>query len=312
MTSHRRFRGVETKFAMKPAIEGKELTVSGKTFRTARLRHEWCDFLSSPPSALNELKASRARADLFTFVGDIGVTDDAVPYHREDVDVAVLPITTFQQWWDDIGFKPRNKIRKAQKSGVETRIVELTDEFAQGIEAIYNESPVRQGRKFSHYGKTAQEIKEELGSFADRCTLVGAYFNGELIGFMKLFAARHALRTVHIIAKLSHREKCAMDILIAKAVEICEQKQLRYLHYGSWTDGGVGAFRTKHGFQPLKVPRYFVPLTWRGELMLKLKLHRPMRERLPKTFVDSLIRLRTKWNSVRFADEKKLVETGAS
>ena len=136
-----------------------------------------------------------------------------------------------------------------------------------------------------HYGKKAPAIKAELTSFMDRCYLVGAYFNGELIGFMKLFQGENILRTVHIIGKLSYRDKCVMDALIAKAVEVCNQKGVQHLQYGSWTDGGVGTFRIKHGFQKVDVPRYFVPLTAWGALMLKLNMHRRLRERLPQSWV---------------------------
>ena len=114
------------------------------------------------------------------------------------------------------------------------------------------------------------------------------------------------MRTIHIIAKISHRDKCVMDALIAKAVELCDQKKVEHLHYGSWSDGGVGDFRAKHGFKRVEVPRYFVPLTMRGELMLKLNLHRPIRNRLPQSWVGPLLDLRTKWNSVWYRPAKQL------
>jgi hypothetical protein len=126
---------------------------------------------------------------------------------------------------------------------------------------------------------------------------------------MKLLPRKNVLRTIHIIAKINHRDKCVMDALIGRAVEICDQRKLGHLHYGSWTDGGVGEFRSKHGFQKVEVPRYFVPLTLRGQVMLKLKLHRPLRERLPKSWIRPLVDLRTKINSMKYKPAK---ETGAA
>lgn len=285
---------------MNSTAEPKEVVVRGRILKTAALRHEWCDFLEYAPRDIERLLERGLTADLFTFVEDIGTNPDGYDYHHEMVSVAVLPVTTFEKWWDDIGFKPRNKIRKAQKSGVEVRVVELDDEFAKGVEAIYNESPVRQGRKFYHYGKKADAIKAELTSFQDQSILVGAYFREELIGFMKLFPGAHVLRTIHIIAKLSHREKCAMDILISKAVELCAERKLNYVQYGSWTDGGVGAFRGKHGFEPLTLKRYYVPLTWRGHLLLQLQFHRPMRDRIPASLLGHVLALRNTWTKLRY------------
>lgn len=285
---------------MLESAETKEIVVRGRLLKTAALRHEWCDFLEYAPRDIERMIDQGLRADLFTFVDDIGTNPDGYDYHHEPFSVAALPVTTFEKWWDDIGFKPRNKIRKAQKSGVDVRVVDLSDEFAQGVEAIYNESPVRQGRKFYHYGKRSSAIKEELRSFIDRSILVGAYFNGELIGFMKLFPGANALRTIHIIAKLSHREKCAMDILISKAVELCAERKLSYVQYGSWTDGGVGAFRGKHGFERLDVRRYYIPITLKGQLLLQLQFHRSIRDRIPTDVLAPLVRLRNRWTALRY------------
>lgn len=270
----------------------------------AKLRHEWCDFFEDPPASIQKLRQS-ATIDVFTFISEIGTESAAYPYQKENTGMAVLTIKNYEHWWTEVlDFKVRNKVRKSAKSGVELRMVSLNDDFVRGVESIYNESPIRQGRKFFHYGKGFDAIKEELSSFSDRTCLVGAYFQGELIGFMKLFEGKDVLRTIHIIAKLSHREKPVMDGLIAKAVELCEQKKIQHLHYGSWTDGGVGVFRVKHGFVQMDVPRYYVPLNWRGGLMLKLNLHRPMRNRLPKSWVEFMLKVRTKWNSFKHVSDK--------
>jgi hypothetical protein len=220
----------------------------------------------------------------------------------------VLPLTTHEEWWTNLGFKPRNKVRKAQKSGVAVRAAALDDAFAQGVAAIYAETPVKQGRKFTHYGQSAADIKAELASFADQSVLIGAYFQDELVGFMKLFIHGSVARTVHIIGSTKHREKCVMDALISCAVELGCARGCKYLHYGSWTDGGVGVFREKHGFVRATTTRYFVPLTLRGHVMLALSMHLPLRERLPKSVVNPLRDLRAKLNDLRFGGAKPAVE----
>ena len=67
---------------------------------------------------------------------------------------AVLHVTTFDEWWShQIGFKARNKAKQAEKRGVVLREVLFNDELARGIWEIYNETPIRQGKRFPHYGK---------------------------------------------------------------------------------------------------------------------------------------------------------------
>jgi hypothetical protein len=291
---------------MNPVIDNKEIAISGRILRTAKLRHEMCDFLEDPPATIRKLRDGPRVADLFTFVPEIYSNHPVYPFHKEAIGLSVLTITGYKTWWERLDFRVRNKIRKAQKTGVELRMVQLTDDFAQGVERIYNESPVRQGKKFWHFGKNASAIKEELSSFLDRSFLVGAFYKGGLIGFMKLFHGENVLRTVHIIAKLKHRDKPVMDALIAKAVELCEQNRVGHLQYGSWAEGGVGAFRVKHGFERVDVPRYFAPLGSRGELMLKLNLHRPIREHVPEGWRVLLRGLRGRWTSFRYRSDKRV------
>ncbi|MES2467153.1 MAG: hypothetical protein V4675_07625 [Verrucomicrobiota bacterium] len=294
---------------MNPVILRKELLVSGSFFRTARLRHEWCDFLENVPEFIQALAQRPLHADLFTFVDELHVEVARHSYHAEPISIAILPVESYAKWWDGMGFKARNKVRKAQKSGAEVRVIELNEMLARGVEKIYNECPIRQGRKFYHYGKRSPEILTELSSFPDESIFVGVYLHEELIGFMKLFKGQAVLRTVHIIATIQHRDLNVMDLLIAKAVELCDLHQVRSLQYGSWTDGGIGAFRSKHGFKPVTLSRYFVPLNWRGAFMLKTMLHHPLRERLPTSLVEQYKVVRHKWNTLHLSKMKARVES---
>lgn len=280
-------------------IENTEISVSGKFFRIAKLRHEWFEFLDEPVALAEKIKKT-AVADLFTFVQEIHVPHQELAFHHETASASVLTIKSFDDWWKGLHFKARNKARKAQKTGVEIREVKLDDAFVKGVEKIYNESPLRQGRRFTHYGKDVATIKNDLSSFPEKSSFTGAYFNDELIGFMKLFEGNGILRFIHIIATLAHRDKCVMDALIAHAVKMCGEKSISYLHYGDWASRGLGTFRLKYDFQRYDCPRYFIPLTARGKFMLNFKLHRPLRERLPKPWADRLITLRNHWNSLRY------------
>ena len=58
------------------AVDGKELRVTGRFLKTARLRSELHVPLEDPGSWVQEVKQSRLRADIVTFVQDI---DDRIP-----------------------------------------------------------------------------------------------------------------------------------------------------------------------------------------------------------------------------------------
>lgn len=275
-----------------------EISVSGRFLKIAKLRHEWFEYLDDPVAFIQEAKQARV-ADILTFLQEAHVERPQFPFQNQVASASVLPFKSFDDWWKNLNFKARNKARKAQKCGVELRPVKLDDEFVRGVEIIYNESPLRQGRKFTHFGKNFETIKNDLSSFPECTFFIGAYHEGRLVGFMKLFEGDRILRTVHIIATFADRDKCVMDALIARAVEIAGQKNIYHLHYGDWAHRGLGAFRVKFGFERHDCPRYFVPLNLPGELALKSGLHRPWHERIPQNLKDRLIVARNKWNSLR-------------
>ena len=46
--------------------------------------------------------------------------------------------------------------------------------------------PSGRGRPSGHYQKDFQSVKGALATYLERSVFLGAYFQGELIGFMKL------------------------------------------------------------------------------------------------------------------------------
>ncbi len=61
----------------------------------------------------------------------------------------------------------------------------------------------------------------------------------------------------------------------------CEKRKLPHLVYGYWGTSSLGDFKHNSGFIEMKVPRYFVPLTAKGRLALRLGLHKGWKAALP-------------------------------
>jgi hypothetical protein len=150
---------------------------------------------------------------------------------------------------------------------------DFDDKFVEGMTAIFNETPIRQGKHFWHYGKDCETVKREFSRYLFREEVFGAYLGEELLGFgMLAFAGRYALLG-QIISKVAHRDKAPNNILLAKAVERCAEKNIPYLVYAKWIDGPLGDFKRHNGFQKIDLPRYFVPLNAKGRLFLTFGLH---------------------------------------
>ena len=105
--------------------------------------------------------------------------------------------------------------------------------------------------------------------------------------------------TGQIISMVEHRDKFTNYALMAKAVELCETKGLSYLVYLFWNDGSLAEFKRRCGFECVKVPRYFVPLTAKGRAALRLGLHRGWHGLLPKQLKAPLKKLRSKWYALQ-------------
>jgi hypothetical protein len=283
------------------SIANRELSVTGRLIKTARLKAEYYETVDAPADFIKELQTKSIKADLFSFLQGAADTTPRFPYHVENDRISVLPITTYEHWWkSQIGDKVRNMARKAGKKGVDIKVVPFDNALVNGIAAIYNESPVRQGRRFSHYGKDLATIYRDHATFIDRSEFIGAYLHEELIGFIKLVHGADVSNLMQIIAKMVHRDKAPIDALLAKAVEICAQKGVRRLHYGIWGRGGLREYKVHRGFQCVEVPRYYVGLTLKGTIALRARLHRNLSEYIPDSWHPTIASWRTKWYSLRY------------
>ena len=162
---------------------------------------------------------------------------------------------------------------------------------------IFNETPIRQGKPFWHYGKDFETVKREFSRFLFREDLIGAYYNGELIGFIMLADAGKFAVLGQIISKIEHRDKAPNNALLAKAIEICERKNIPYLVYAKWDDGTLGAFKRHNGFQKINLPRYYVPLGPMGKVAIKLRLHHGIKGVIPTRVQERLKGYRRVWVS---------------
>ena len=266
--------------------------------KSALLRHEWYDDIDDPEACIRQFRASGGKADYFTFIRRLPATEIQYPYHVEWENLAAIRITTFDDWWTrGVPKQTRNHVRRAEKSGLVVRKAVFDDEFVRGIEDIYNETSIRQGKPFWHYRKDFDTLKRMHETFLEQSDFIGAYFEGRLIGFVKLVYAGDTARTMPIISKQEHREKAPTNALLAKAVEICAEKGIRFLVYGQYDYGKVGSkslmiFKKENGFRKIDVPRYYVPLTFPGRIFVKLRLYQGVVRFLPAYFTEMLLDVR--------------------
>lgn len=304
---------VQGKWIKVPALTlgGKTIVVRGRWIKTATVQaEEWLETeLDDPESCVRQLKAKSShglRVDIFSFAQK---PPDILPkyhYPMEWDSLAAVPISTFKEWWENLPQESRKNVRRSQKRGVVVRVAEFNDELIRGIVDINNDSRVRQGRQFTHYRKSMEEVKRDHSSYLNRSDFICAYFGGELIGFLKIVYRGDIASILQLLAKSTHYDKRPTNALLAEAVDLCGAKGMRFLTYGRFNignkrDSSMREFKVRNGFQEVLVPRFWVPLTPWGSACLKLKLHRGLLGMLPSSVIKGVVSVRAKWYDTRRA-----------
>ncbi len=231
-------------------------------------------------------------ADIFTFIERKWchtIPDPSKSWIKTNDNVGLLQVTSYKEWLEKIGKKTRNMVRKAEKSGIKMEIAEPDEKFAEGVWKIYNETPIRQERGFPHYGVSLQTVTRDILA-SQNCTFIGAYLQEELVGLIQLVHGNNISIISQILSMQKHWDKAVNNALIAKAVEVCADKGIQWLMYGRMGNHpSLDRFKINNGFSKFLITRYYIPLTRKGKLATKLKLHREIKDVLPTSIKYPLI-----------------------
>lgn len=236
-------------------------------------------------------KLSERRVDVFTFLERtwcFTIPNLPKTWLKTEDNVALLEVTTYPAWLEQIGKKTRNMVRKADKSGIRVEVTEPSQPLAEGIWKIYNETPVRQGRTFPHYGESLQSVR---GLFANgKDTFIAAYLQNELLGFIQLVHGDRIAIISQILSLQKHSDKAVNNALIAKAVDFCASKGDKWIMYARMGNHpSLDNFKLNNGFRKFIISRYYAPITKKGHAALRLGLHRDIKDILPERMKYRLI-----------------------
>jgi hypothetical protein len=230
--------------------------------------------------------------DIFTFIERKWCCPIANPpsaWTKTDDNIGLLEIKDYASWWDAIGKKTRNMVRKAEKESVKVSVVPQSDKLADGIWKIYNETPIRQGRAFPHFGESIETVAGNM--YAEKnSTFIGAYIGDELAGFIQILHGDSLAILSNILSMQKYWDKSVNNALLAKAVEVCASEGERWLMYGRiGNHPSLDKFKENNGFVKYPVTRYYIPITSKGRIAIRLGLHQELKDALPKSIKDPLI-----------------------
>ena len=286
-------------------VNGQEITARGNWLKIAQVRgEEMMETELEDPElyriALKNDTHQILKSDIFSFAQKVPETRPKYPYPMEWESIAAIQLITLKEWWEGLPQETRKNVRRSQKRGVVISIKEFDEDLIEGIRAVNDDSPLRQGVKNAYYGLTSEETRKRYGEFVGRSDFICAYSGEQMIGFLHLVYRGDVAAILNLTSKPSHFEKRPANALLAKAVEVCEARGISYISYGLFNygnkrDSPLREFKIRNGFKEILVPRYYVPLTPWGRLCIKAKLHRGLIGNLPHSVISAGVRARALW-----------------
>ena len=285
-------------------VQGRKIISSGAFPRIASISdEEWIEPAEEIDAemAITALRSSGLGADLFSFADGLGNSAQRLHDCKVEWDnAAVVPLSTYQDWWENrVPQETRKNVRRSQRRGVSVRQITLDEVTVAGIKTIYDETPLRQGRHFWHYGKDLETIRRDNSSYLERSEFFGAFFEEMLIGFIKVVYVNDVARIMQILSMNAHFDKRPANALLARAIERAVERQMKFFVYGKHVYGRkanspVTEFKRRNGFEEHRFPRYYVPMTARGKLALAMSLHLGWRNLLPESAIEFALRMRAR------------------
>lgn len=267
----------------------QSLTVQKQVFfNKATYSFEYVFAPNPSKNLFDELRKSGA--DLFSFVARSFINKKHFPFDSRAANIGLLEISSYDEWWNKVARKQiRNRVRQAVKQGIEVKLVQANEEINKSIVRIYNETPFRQGRSFIGYGVDLATVSKWYTNQSNNQLLV-AYYNNEVVGFLGLVVGDNVARLNRFLSSMKYREKGVSNLLMAEAVKLCDKKGIKFFVYGNMGNlPNLDHFKEQNGFKQYSDTRYFVPLTSKGALAIKLNAHEAFVYVLPRKVQRALL-----------------------
>jgi len=119
---------------------------------------------------------------------------------------------------------------------------------------------------------------------------IGAFLENRLVGFIQLLYGDNIAIISQILSLQEFWGKAVNNALLAKTVEFCSQNQMQWIMYGRMGNHpSLDKFKQSNDFKKFSLTRYFVPITKKGQVAIKLGLHNEAKDILPQRIKYSLI-----------------------
>jgi hypothetical protein len=282
-------------------IEDKIVIITGKWIKIASILDEdWLpgQVIASPELFITKLKEYGVKADVFTFAQKIPDVKQRYKYSMKWENAAAIPLTNYEDWWQRVSTDLRKDLKRAMQRGVVVKALEFNDELVEAIRDIQNDTVFIQGIYNKNYGQDFETVKKGYSTYLERSEFIGAYYENELIGLIKMVYVGELARMMQILSKPKHNDKRPINALISLAVDLSIKKGKSYLTYGNYYYGNkrkssLVDFKHRNGFERILFPRYYIPMSFKGKIAIIFRFHYGILEMLPSFMISFIVKLRS-------------------
>jgi len=119
---------------------------------------------------------------------------------------------------------------------------------------------------------------------------IGAFVENRLVRFIQILYGDKITVISQILSLQEFWDKAVNNALLAKAVEFCSQNQMQWIMYGRMGNHpSLDKFKQSNDFKKFLLARYFIPITRKGQVAVKLGLHNEAKDVLTQRIKYSLI-----------------------
>jgi hypothetical protein len=171
--------------------------------------------------------------------------------------VAVLP-DTYEQWFEDVGYYCRRKVRRAQKRGYTFARINR-DDHLEDIHEINTSLEERQGRVMDERYRRAVKPFGPLPNHAcprHQLATYGVFKDGTLVAYAWIYQTGEMFLLSTLLGHGAHLNEGVMFLLIAGVIEdLITTAGSRYAVYERHWSGteGLRFFKEQMGFRPYLV-----------------------------------------------------------
>ena len=198
--------------------------------------------------------------------------------HRVTIYARILPLMReFSYiWTNKFNKKARNLVKKFKKSNGIVKVLDRPLDYINEIMEVNLSAPIRQGRpmppSYTNREIVIKSLEASLKEKKGHLKVYGAFIHDKLVAYSYVVEHNGYAYISRFLTHTKYFKYAVSNGLISAIIEDLCNRNIEVVQYGYWSrhHKGVNHFLKQHGFERGKVEAYYIPLSRKGRLALRI------------------------------------------